>query len=63
MVDAFIRMRELISSNSELADKINELEKRVDTHDETIVELIQTLRLLTSPKAVNKPKIKIGFKS
>jgi len=54
-------MRELISTHKELADKINELESKFGKHDQAINGIIQTLKRLMAPNAINKPKI--GFKS
>ncbi len=57
---AFVRLREMIATNKELAKKLEELERRVDGQDETIVEILQAIRQLMSPPAVG-PKRKIGF--
>ncbi|HBM16187.1 MAG TPA: DNA-binding protein [Lentisphaeria bacterium] len=55
---AFVKIREVISSHSEIARRISELESRVDNHDETIVEIINALKKLI-PIYSDKPKI--GF--
>jgi hypothetical protein len=34
---AFVRMRELLTSNKELAQQLKKLERNVSTHDEAIV--------------------------
>lgn len=39
VVRAFIRLREMISRNHELAEKIDELERRITTHDKAIRSL------------------------
>jgi hypothetical protein len=60
VVRAFVRLREMVASNQELARKLAELERRVGTHDQTIVEILQAIRHLTSPPTTG-PKRKIGF--
>jgi hypothetical protein len=59
VVRAFIRLRQILASNRQLAAKLNELEQRVATHDKSIVSLFQTVRsLMATPE---KPKRRIGF--
>lgn len=60
VVRAFVRLREMVASNQELARKLEELERRVGTHDQAIVEILQAIRSLTSPPA-SGTKRKIGF--
>jgi len=58
VVRAFVRLREMISAK--LAGKLAELERRLDTHDEAIVDLFAALkRLLEAPET--KTKREIGF--
>jgi len=38
---AFVRMRELLSSNRELAAKLDQLERKLQSHDETIVGILK----------------------
>src|SRR5262249_31828836 len=40
VVRAFVRMREMLLKNRQLAAKINELDRRLDTHDTAIQDLI-----------------------
>ena len=40
VVRAFLRLREIVASNKELAKKLDELEKKVSTHDRAIGDLI-----------------------
>jgi hypothetical protein len=47
VVRAFVRTREVIAQNKEIAKKLNALERRIDSQDETIVEIVQTIRQLT----------------
>jgi len=59
VVRVFVRLREMVAANAQLAAKLKELERRLDSHDEAIVDLFAALnRLLEPPK---KPKREIGF--
>jgi hypothetical protein len=56
---AFVRMRELLASNSELAQKLAELERKVDSHDQAIVGILKAIReLMHTPEPKKRP---IGF--
>lgn len=57
---AFVRLRLMISTNRELAAKLDELEQRVSTHDKAIAGLITAIRELATP-APPKPARRIGF--
>ena len=63
VVRAFVRLRELLASNKELAQRLDELEQRIErkleTHDQAITGLINTLRqMMTPPETKKRP---IGF--
>lgn len=50
VVRAFVRLRELLASNDELADRVNELEGRLEHHDEVITTILSAIReLIDSP--------------
>ena len=57
---AFVRMREMIATNKELAAKLNELERKVDSHDQAIAGIIDAIRQLMAPSEPAK-KRRIGF--
>lgn len=59
VVRAFVRLRELLSTNRQLASKIDELERRLDTHDISIQDLIDAIRELMVPEEPSRAKI--GF--
>jgi hypothetical protein len=59
VVRAFVRLREMVAGNATLAVKLAELERRLDSHDESIANLFQAIRELLTPPA--KPKREIGF--
>ena len=56
VVRAFVRLRQLLSSNAELARKLESLEKKYDAQFKVVFDAI---RQLMSPPA--KPKREIGF--
>jgi len=57
---AFVRLREMISTNKELSRKLDELERKLATHDTAIAGLITAIRELATP-APPPPKRRIGF--
>ncbi|HJQ61723.1 MAG TPA: ORF6N domain-containing protein [Burkholderiales bacterium] len=59
---AFVRLREMIATNKELSGKLDELERKVATHDQAIAGLISAIRELATPISP-KPKRRIGFVS
>jgi hypothetical protein len=56
---AFVKLRQMIGTNRELAQKFSELERRVGKHDEEIAAIIEAIRQLMAPPA--KPRREIGF--
>ena len=61
VVRAFVRMREALAANRQIAAKLSELESRLENHDADIQELVEAIRSLMSPPARN-PK-RIGFEN
>jgi hypothetical protein len=59
VVRAFVRLREMVAANAQLANKLTELERRLDSHDEAIVDLFAALKRLLEPAP--KSKREIGF--
>jgi hypothetical protein len=59
VVRAFVRLREMVAANAQLAGKLSDLERRLDSHDEAIIGLFAALKRLLEPAA--KPKREIGF--
>jgi hypothetical protein len=61
---AFVRLREVLATNKELARRFaaleTRIEKRLGDQDQVIVEILQAIRKLMSPPA-SAPKRKIGF--
>jgi hypothetical protein len=59
VVRAFVRLREVLASNRALARRLDELERKLNTHDRTIADIIKAIRELMNPPA---PKSRpIGF--
>ncbi len=60
VVRAFVRLREMVAANAQLAAKFEELERRLDSHDEAIVDLFAALKQLLEPPEPPKRR-EIGF--
>ena len=59
VVRAFVKLRELLVSNQELARRLDELERKLATHDQAITGILKTIRELMNPP---EPKRRgIGF--
>jgi len=54
---AFVRLREMITSNKELAKRLDELEKKYDSQFKVVFDAIR--QLMTSPMV---PHRRIGFR-
>jgi hypothetical protein len=63
VVRAFVQLRELLSSNKELAKRLDQLEARIEkklaTHDEAIGAMLAAIRELMQPPALKRRPI--GF--
>ena len=59
VVRAFVHLREMVAGNAALAAKLAELERRLDSHDESIANLFRAIRQLLTPPT--KQKREIGF--
>ena len=57
---AFVKLRNLLSTHKELAEKLQDLEKQYDTHDRQIKAIFEAIRQLMQPP--EKPKRQIGFR-
>jgi hypothetical protein len=56
---AFVKLRQTLETNRELAQKFADLEGRVGKHDKEINAIIEAIRQLMAPP--EKPKREIGF--
>ena len=60
VVRALVRLREMVAANAQLAAKLQELERRLDSHDEGIANLFAALKQLLEPSEPTKRR-EIGF--
>ena len=61
VVRAFVRLRELLSTHAELAQKVAELEARLDSHDDHIGALMDAIHQLLAPPETSQRRI--GFRT
>ncbi len=59
---AFVRLREIIATNSSLLKKVEAIEKRLEGHDKNIHEVFQMIREVLNPAKQNKRHIGIRIK-
>ena len=58
---AFVKLKQILSMNKELAHKLAELERKIEKHDVDIQAIFEAIRQLMAPPPI-KPKPQIGFK-
>jgi hypothetical protein len=58
----FVKLREMLASNKELAKKLEDHERKLSSHDQAITGLIHAIRELAKPEP-SGDKGKIGFTS
>ena len=61
VVRAFVRLREMLATHKELAQKLAELEHKLEGHDQAIHNLFETIRRLINPPDPQSPRI--GFRA
>ena len=59
VVRAFVKLRQLVLAHKDLATKLDQLERKVGSHDEAIQQLVAAIRQLMAPP--ESPKNRIGF--
>ncbi len=59
---AFVKLKQILSMNKELAYKLAELERKIEKHDEDIQAIFEAIRQLMASPPI-KPKPQIGFHS
>ena len=59
IVRAFVKLRQVLETNRELAKKFAELEQRVGKHDDEIAAILEAIRQLMA--APERPRREIGF--
>jgi acyl-coenzyme A synthetase/AMP-(fatty) acid ligase len=60
VVRAFVQLRDTLSANAEIARRLEQLERKLGSHDRAILEILQALRQLTQPAEAPKRR-GIGF--
>jgi len=50
VVRAFVRLREMVAANAQLAAKLKELEQRLDSHDEASTNVCAAIKQLLGPQ-------------
>lgn len=68
VVRAFVRLRNLLATHKELAEKLAELERKLASHDEQIVAIVEAIKQLMGPRECPDPRAapdrrRIGFQS
>lgn len=58
IVRAFVRIRQMLAANTDLAKRLNELERKYDSHFKAVFEAIR--QLMEKPDESNQPR-EIGF--
>jgi ORF6N domain-containing protein len=56
---AFVELRKISSSHKQLAQKLREIESRLEDHDESIDAIFEAIQQLLKPP--EKPRKRIGF--
>jgi hypothetical protein len=59
VTQTFVKIREIVSTNKEIENKIKTLEKKLTNHDKDIVALFNAIKHLLNNK--EKPRTKIGY--
>lgn len=62
VVRAFVKLRQSVLQHAELSRRLEELERRLGSHDQQIVALVEVIRRLMSPAPVPRRR-RIGFEA
>ena len=62
VVRAFVRLRRMLVQHKELASRLDELERKLEGHDQQIVTVVNAIRQLMTPPP-GPPKKQIGFQT
>ncbi len=62
IIRTFVKLRQIIASNKDLAEKLKELDQKVNSHDKDIILIFQAInKLMAPPPPPEESKRKIGF--
>ena len=56
---AFVKLREMLAAHKELAQKLSELERKLQGHDNQIQSIFEAIRQLMAPP--QPPRLRVGF--
>ena len=60
VVRAFVQMREVLAVHKEIGKRLDDLERKVGTHDRAIGQILDAIRRLTAPPEPSRRR-RIGF--
>lgn len=60
IVRAFVQLREVVTANKQINEKLSRIERKLASHDQEIHALVAAIRQLMAPQAIPK-KRQIGF--
>jgi len=60
VVRAFVQMRDTLAAHRQLGKRLDELERKLGTHDRAIGQILEAIRLLTQPSGPPQRR-RIGF--
>jgi phage regulator Rha-like protein len=61
IVRAFVKLREMLATHKELAERIETLERRYSSHDQEIQAIFEAIKKLLEPPAAPVHRRRIGF--
>ena len=61
IVRAFVKLRQTITAHKEIAQKIEQLERKLANHDQSIISIVKAIKKLMSPELPPKNR-RIGFR-
>ncbi|HAF09498.1 MAG TPA: DNA-binding protein [Chloroflexi bacterium] len=59
----FVQLRRAISETAELGRRVDNIERRIDTQDTLLVDILEALRALEQPDAERRRQIGFGLKT
>ena len=62
VVRAFVKLREMLASNKELGQKVDELERKLQTHDRAIVDILRSSSDGAATRAARAKQPKRGLR-
>ena len=58
---AFVKLRRILANHKDLAEKLRELERKLEGHDQKIHTLFDAIRQLMAPPEPRRRRRQIGF--